>query len=80
MKKTPDKLNKKCSLDKYPLLIYIPTYLLGLFVNIMIVFEETFFPAFSYKTVSAEKAAETVKTVDKAIKWQKICAMEKQYD
>ncbi len=32
-------------------------------------FEEAFFPSFDYKTVSAEKAAETVKTVDKAIKW-----------
>nr|MCR5764366.1 MetQ/NlpA family ABC transporter substrate-binding protein [Treponema sp.] len=32
-------------------------------------FEEAFFPSFNYKTVSADKAAETVKTVDKAIKW-----------
>ena len=32
-------------------------------------FEEAFFPSFDYKTVTAEKAAETVKTVDKAIKW-----------
>ncbi len=32
-------------------------------------FEESFFPSFAYKTVSADKAAETVKAVDKAIKW-----------
>ena len=32
-------------------------------------FSESFFPSFDYKEVSAEKAAETVKAVDKAIKW-----------
>lgn len=32
-------------------------------------FEEAFFPSFDYKEASAEKAAETVKTVNKAIKW-----------
>lgn len=32
-------------------------------------FEEAFFPSFDYKEVSADKAAETVKTVNKAIKW-----------
>ena len=32
-------------------------------------FSESFFPSFDYKEVSAEKSAETVKTVDKAIKW-----------
>ena len=32
-------------------------------------FEEAFFPSFDYQTVSADKAAATVKTVDKAIKW-----------
>lgn len=32
-------------------------------------FQEAFFPSFDYTEVSAEKAAETVKTVDKAIKW-----------
>ena len=32
-------------------------------------FEEAFFHSFDYKEVSAEKAAETVKTVNKAIKW-----------
>ena len=32
-------------------------------------FEEAFFPSFDYKEPSAEKAAETVKTVNKAIKW-----------
>ncbi|MEE1211763.1 MAG: MetQ/NlpA family ABC transporter substrate-binding protein [Treponema sp.] len=32
-------------------------------------FSESFFPSFDYKKVSAEKAAETVKAVDKAIKW-----------
>ena len=32
-------------------------------------FEEAFFPSFDYKEPNAEKAAETVKTVNKAIKW-----------
>lgn len=32
-------------------------------------FEEAFFPSFDYKEPSADKAAETVKTVNKAIKW-----------
>ena len=32
-------------------------------------FEEAFFPSFDYKEPAAEKAAETVKTVNKAIKW-----------
>ena len=32
-------------------------------------FAESFFPSFDYKEVSAAKAAETVKTVNKAIKW-----------
>ena len=32
-------------------------------------FEEALFPSFDYKEPAAEKAAETVKTVNKAIKW-----------
>ena len=32
-------------------------------------FEEAFFPSFDYKEPAAEKAAETVKTGNKAIKW-----------
>ena len=32
-------------------------------------FNEAFFPAFDYKTVSAEQAAATVKKVDAAVRW-----------